>query len=125
MSISLADQYYNFSDLKFSGTFQQNQPVSDGSGGTVDNFVNVLVTRVGLQKRSGKLSNGAGVLEYWKDYILICRYQIAITGIGTDGNPVLTADSRWIVNNEVYKIQDWEQIDMNPFMYKFTVTKNQ
>ena len=107
---------YNFADMRFSGTLQQNQPISDGAGGQVDNWVNILTTRCGLVKESGKLVDGAGKLEYNKFYTLVCRKQIAVEA-------VLDTDSRWLINSDVYKVTDYERVDMIPHYITFQVTK--
>lgn len=105
---------YNFTQMRFSGTLQQNVPVDDGAGGQEDNWTNVLTTRCSLEKQSGKLVDGAGKMEYNKYYILVCRFQQAI---------VLDVDSRWLINNEVYKVTDFEKVDFKPHYYTFNVTK--
>jgi hypothetical protein len=107
---------FNPADMRFLGALQQNQPISDGSGGQTDNWVTIVTTRCSLVKRSGKLMNNAGRIEYFKDYILVCRFQAAI---------VISTDSQWVINGEEYDIKDYDKVDLIPHLYQFTVTKNQ
>jgi SPP1 family predicted phage head-tail adaptor len=115
MALDTANRGYNFSTMQYSGILQQNTPLSDGSGGQIDNWTDLLTTRVSLEKRSGRLSNGEGKMEYQRDYRLVCRYQTAI---------VIDADTRWLINGVPYKIEDYEQIDQKPFQYVMFVSKN-
>lgn len=100
--------------MRFLGTLQQNAPISDSAGGQTDNWVTVLTTRVALEKRSGKLINGAGQVEYFKEYILTCRNQAAF---------VQSTDLQWVINNEVYDVKDFDRVDLIPHLYTFTLTK--
>lgn len=106
---------FNLSDMRFSGQLQNNTPVNDASGGQTDNYATILTTRCALEKKSGRVLNN-GRLEFYKYYLLTCRFQKAI---------VINVDSQWLINGEVYKIQDWDKVDLIPFLYTFTVTKNQ
>ena len=114
--MSSVTEGFNYSTMRFSGTLQQNQPINDADGGQIDNYVNVLTTRCSLDQRSGKSQNGFGKLEYIKYYVLTCRFQSAI---------VIDSDSQWVINNEVYTVDDWQRQDMIPFLYIFKVIKNQ
>jgi Phage head-tail joining protein len=105
---------FNLADMRFLGTLQKNVPISDNSGGQTDNWVNVLTTRVKLEKRSGRLINGAGQVEYYKEYILTCRSQVAF---------VQSTDLQWNINNEKYDVKDFDKVDLIPHLYTFTITK--
>ena len=106
---------YNFSDMKFTGILQKNNPVDDGAGGQMDAWSDVLTTRCALRKLSGRLSDGMGKMEYTRDYELVCRYQALIA---------IDADSRWVINGQAYKILDYELVEMLPHLYSFKVIKN-
>ena len=107
---------FNYSSMRFTGQLQNNQPINDSSGGQIDNWVTILTTRCSLEQKSGKNMNGFGKLEYWKYYILKCRFQTAI---------VIDPDSQWVINGETYMVDDWQREDMIPFLYTFKVIKNQ
>ena len=106
---------YNFTRMQFTGVLQKNTPVDDNAGGQTDLWTDVLTTRCSLEKETGRLQDGAGKMEYIKDYELVCRYQSAI---------VIDADSRWVINGQAYKIMDYEQVDMLPHFYTFKVIKD-
>lgn len=107
---------FNYSTMRFTGTLQQNVPIDDNSGGQIDNWVNVLTTRCSLTQKSGRNSVEFGKMEYFKYYIVTCRFQTAI---------VIDSDSQWIINGETYMVDDWQREDEIPFLYIFTCIKNQ
>ena len=107
---------YNFTDMRFTGTLQANNPTDDCQGGQVDNWVNQVTTRCSLEQRSGKSDNLFGKVEYYKTYILRCRFQ----------NPIINGvDMQWIINGEAYMVNDWGRVNMIPFYYEFKLIKNQ
>jgi len=118
-------QVYNFSTMQYTGELQNNTPVSDGSGGQTDGFVTVVTRRCSLEKITGRLSGDVGRMEYQKSYRLVCRYGKDLLSDPTDPTTLIfNSDSRWLINGNAYKIEDWELVDQFPFQIEFRVTLN-
>jgi len=118
---------FNFTDMKFVGSLQQNQPIADGSGGLRDNFVTLFTARCSLEKISGMDGFPEGKMEYNKRFMLKCRSQKAF-GQNANGNidgHNITAQTIWVIRGEQYDIDDWELIDMTPQFFVFSLTKTQ
>jgi len=125
MALGTRRDPYNFSTMQFTCILQNNSPLSDGAGGQIDNWVDVVTRRGSLDKRSGRLSNGEGKMEYQRVYLLVIRYGKDLLSDPNDPTTlVFDSDSRWLINNQAYKIEDWELIGMIPFQVEFRVTKN-
>ncbi len=116
---------YNFSTMQYTGDLQNNSPISDGSGGQVDNWVTVVTRRCSLEKASGRLSGDFGKMEYQKTYRLVIRYGKDLLSDQNDPTTlVFDSDSRWLINGLAYKIEDWELVDQYPFQIEFRVILN-
>ncbi len=110
---------FNFADMRFTGQFQKNTPTVDAGGGQTDSYATVITTRVYLQKLRGNSGFPEGKMEYFKGYVLKCRFQQAFQTLGID------SDCQWLINGETYMVDDWELVDQTPQYYIMTVLKNQ
>lgn len=123
----LAPMIFNFSDMRFSGQLQQNQPTVGADGSQTDNFVTVLTTRVYLEKLSGGDGFPQDKMEYVKKYKLVCRFQ-SLFGLNPSGNfdgHAITADTKWMIRGEQYDIDDFDETPVGqPHFIVMHLTKN-
>ena len=116
---------YNYSTMQYTGELQNNSPLSDSSGGQIDNWVTVVTRRCSLDKLSGRLSGDFGKMEYQKAYRLVIRYGKDLLSNPSDPNTLIfDSDSRWLINGNAYKIEDWELVSQLPFQIEFRVILN-
>lgn len=105
--------------MKYLGQFQKNTPTTDAGGGQTDVYATVITTRCYLEKLSGSSGFPDNKIEYQKSYTLICRFQQAFKTLGID------SDSQWVINGEIYAVNDWELVEQKPQYYIMHVLKNQ
>lgn len=103
----------NTGEMRSSGTFLKNIPISNDSGGQSDNFTTVLTCRGRLRQNSGKKSLEQGEIVQDKTFEWVCRFQAAI---------VIGADSAWNIGGQQYRISNWELVNQIPEWYRFTLT---
>lgn len=100
-------------DMRQSGTFQRNTPIPNTSGGTDDNYTDLLTCRGKLRQRSGSKSLEQGDFVQNKNYEWICRYQTAL---------VIDTDTILVIRGVKYKILNFEKMDELNHFYKFTIS---
>lgn len=99
-------------DMRQKGTLKKNTPVPDQSGGSSDNYADVLTCRGRLRKLNGKKGLEQGDVVFNKGYEWICRFQSGI---------VIDVDSAWKINGVFYKISDYEKVDEINHFYRFVI----
>jgi len=92
----------------------QNTPVAQG-GGNKDAYEVLLTTRGYLKKVGGNRSGGIGDILLDNSWSLIVRKQNALV-------QALRADLKWRIEDKVYTIQTWEDVNEDHFYYKFTLS---
>lgn len=88
-------------ELRSQIIFQANDPSSNSSGGGGDNFVDGLITRGRLRKRTGRKMDDSGQLVFQDGYELIVRYSASVP---------LDSDSRVLIDDIIYSISTCEII---------------
>jgi len=99
-------------EMRQVGTFKQNQPIDNVSGGQSDNYVTLLTCRGRLRKRSGKKISEQGELMIDQNYEWVCRYQ---------GNLVINTDTALFIGGIMYRINDYEKVDQLNHFYRFNI----
>lgn len=99
-------------DMRQKGVLRQNTPISDQSGGSSDNYADVLTCRGRLRKLKGNKTLEQGDIVFNKGYEWVCRFQ---TGI------VIDSDTAWLISGQYYKIADFEKVDEINHFYRFVI----
>lgn len=100
-------------DMRQKGTLRKNIPLLNGSGGSSDNYVDILTCRGRLRKQKGNKALEQGDFVINKGYEWICRFQ---TGI------VIDTDTAWEIGGQFYRINDFEKIDELNHFYRFIIS---
>lgn len=103
-------------DMRQTGTLRKNTPVADQSGGSSDDYADVLTCRGRLRKLKGSKGLEDGDVVINKGYEWICRFQSAI---------VIDADTAWLIAGVYYRISDYEKIDELNHFYRFVIEQFQ
>lgn len=98
--------------MRQKGTLRKNIPVIDQSGGSSDNYTDILTCRGKLTKLKGGKSLEQGDVVIGKGYEWICRFQPAI---------VIDADTAWLISGQYYRISDYEKVDELNHFYRFII----
>lgn len=100
-------------DMRQVGTFRTNTPVANSSGGTDDNFSDLLTCRGRLRQQKGSNTLEQGDFVISKGYEWVCRFQNAL---------VINTDTSLVIKGQAYKINSYEKIDELNHFYKFSVS---
>lgn len=103
----------NIGDMRQTGTFMQNNPVANSSGGQDDNYTALVTCRGRLRKIKGSKGLEDGDSVFNKEYEWVCRYQNAI---------VMTPDTALQIGGQMYKINDFEKVDEIKHFYRFVIS---
>lgn len=107
---------FNYTDMKYLATLQNQVPVNDTAGGQTDHYVSILTTRMYLEKAGSSRDTDTGRLTLNKDYIGICNWQSAI---------VINTDSQFVIRGIVYQVLDYEEVGQIPQYYIFKLSKSE
>ena len=100
-------------DMRNTGTFRKNTPVPNTSGGTDDNYSDLLTCRGRLRQQSGNKAYEQGDIVQNKRYEWICRFQTAL---------VIDTDLILVIKGQIYRILDFEKIDELNHFYRFIIS---
>ena len=99
-------------DMRQKGTFRQNAPIDNGSGGQSDNYTDLLTCRGRLRKLKGNKGLEDSDVVQNKGYEWVCRFQLGI---------VINVDTALVINGTYYRISDYEKIDELNHFYRFII----
>lgn len=102
---------HSIGQMNKTGLLKSNTPVSDGGGGKTDAYTTVVSVRGKLERRFGSKENAADQMQFSTTFNWWVWQQDAL---------VFNKKSIWVIDNQKYMINDWEQIDL---AVRFTVTK--
>jgi hypothetical protein len=97
-------------EMRQKGTFRNNNPVKNTSGGADDNYADVLTCRGRFQQQKASKTLEQGEIVQNKGFEWICRFQAAIA---------INEDSIWVIGGTTYRISSWEKVDQMPHFYRF------
>lgn len=106
--------------LKFVAVFQNNTPVSDGAGGFKSSYSDVLTTRCQLFQEGGNEVLGTGQVYYNQNFVMRCQFDASLT-INQD---TIVSISGSYFPSAVYKVVNFEKIDMKGHLYEFKLAKS-
>lgn len=97
-------------EMKQKGTFRNNNPIANTSGGRDDNYIDVLTCRGRFRQQNASKSLEQGEIVQNKGFEWVCRFQSAIA---------INTDSIWVIDGQMYRISSWEKVDQSPHFYRF------
>lgn len=103
------------------GVLNANEKVAQGAG-FKDSYVEVVGTagtRGRLAKMKGQRTLESGEVMIGRSWEWVCRFTVLIE------NVVEKKSLRWLIDNRVFVVSDYEQIDQKRSWYKFILNEEE
>lgn len=101
--------------LRSTVRFETNTPVRKGAG-FEDDYAELLTTRGQLIEGTGRLSTDSGSVVLFSKYTLYVRMQDAL---------ILGKNVRAVINNRIFRIESYKQVDQKKFFYRLELNEDE